>query len=431
MATKRRVAQAKKRSDKVGRKSVGTVTNPDHISLIRVEHFKSLDSVQVEPGAVNVFVGANGAGKSNLLEAIGLIGAAAAGRIDDQALLRRGVRPGVPRLYRSSFSNKKASNTITIEASAYSGSLYRTSISNQGNPPKPWWSFMHESLKDGANSIASRSPRGATVQEKGLRLENYGSVAAVARTNQATPQNVRNFLQVLDDFAIFAPVTPILRGIAPDSAPRSPVGLYGGQLPEALSTLLSVGGRKKLAAIKEAALEFIDWAENIEVTEPSRAFLSPSVPAMREVVSFKDRFMRGSTDTLSGYDASEGALYILFALVLAMHPQSPKCFALDNFDQALNPIAARELARTFTQFMLQSGRQAFLTTHNPLVLDGLPLDDERVRLFSVQRNMRGQTSIRRIPVRNLERLKAKNGNDIVSRLWVGGRLGGMPNVRPI
>lgn len=428
MVVKKRASKPRRKSSKA---TTGNAISPDHISLIKVQHFKSLDSVTVEPGAVNVFVGANGAGKSNLLEAIGLIGAAAAGRIDDQALLRRGVRPGVPRLYRSSFANKKISNTITIEASSYSKALYRASISNQGHPPKPWWSFMHESLNDDAITVASRSPRGATVQDKGLRLENYGSVAAVARTNQATPQNVRNFLQVLDDFAIFAPVTPVLRGIAPDSSPRSPVGLYGGQLPEALSTLLSVGGKKKLALIKQAALGFIDWAEDLEVTEPSRSFLSPSVPAMREVVSFKDRFMREKSDTLSGYDASEGALYILFALVLAVHPQSPRCFALDNFDQALNPIAARELARTFTQFMLNSGRQAFLTTHNPLVLDGLPLDDDRVRLFAVQRNMQGQTSIRRVPVRNLERLKAKHGDDIVSRLWVGGRLGGMPNVRPI
>jgi predicted ATPase len=73
------------------------------LGRIHVERFKSLYDVDVELGHVNVFIGANGSGKSNLLEAIGVIGAAAFGSVDDQALLRRGVRPGVPRIYKSRF----------------------------------------------------------------------------------------------------------------------------------------------------------------------------------------------------------------------------------------------------------------------------------------------------------------------------------------
>lgn len=50
------------------------------------------------------FIGANGSGKSNLLEAIGTLSAAAAGRVDDEAIIRRGVRAGLPRLFKTSFS---------------------------------------------------------------------------------------------------------------------------------------------------------------------------------------------------------------------------------------------------------------------------------------------------------------------------------------
>lgn len=68
--------------------------------------FKSLADVTVELGLVNVFVGANGSGKSNLLEALGVLSAAADGKVDDQSLLARGVRPGVPRVYKSAFPAK-------------------------------------------------------------------------------------------------------------------------------------------------------------------------------------------------------------------------------------------------------------------------------------------------------------------------------------
>jgi hypothetical protein len=232
-------------------------------------------------------------------------------------------------------------------------------------------------------------------------------------------------LDTLDGFAIFSPVTPVLRGIAPDTAPRSPVGLYGGQLAEAVALLGTQ--RKGEQAVREA-LSMIDWAKNVTAGEPKRSFLSPSVPTSRIVVEFQDRFMAEGRNTLSGYDASEGALYVLFMLVLAAHSQSPRVFAVDNFDQALNPRTARELTRTFVRHALAEDRQVLLTTHNPLVLDGLDLGDERVRLFTVARDARGHTKVTRVPVKDFAALKKKHGEHAVSRFWVEGRIGGMPDV---
>ena len=52
------------------------------LHTISVEGFKSIRQLQdLELGQVNVFVGANGSGKSNFLEALGVLGAAAAGRV--------------------------------------------------------------------------------------------------------------------------------------------------------------------------------------------------------------------------------------------------------------------------------------------------------------------------------------------------------------
>jgi predicted ATPase len=73
------------------------------IRSISVRYFKSIEAAKIELGNLNVFVGANGSGKSNLLEAIGVLSAAADGKVNDQTLLQRGVRPGVPKLYKSAF----------------------------------------------------------------------------------------------------------------------------------------------------------------------------------------------------------------------------------------------------------------------------------------------------------------------------------------
>lgn len=71
------------------------------IERFHVTAFKSLEDVTVELGRVNVFIGPNGSGKSNLLEALGVLGAAARGRVDDESLQRRGVRLGLPDRYRT------------------------------------------------------------------------------------------------------------------------------------------------------------------------------------------------------------------------------------------------------------------------------------------------------------------------------------------
>ena len=71
------------------------------IKELEIHDFKSIKELFLELGRINVFLGANGSGKSNILEALGVISSASYGVVDDESLQRRGVRPGVPRLYKT------------------------------------------------------------------------------------------------------------------------------------------------------------------------------------------------------------------------------------------------------------------------------------------------------------------------------------------
>lgn len=408
-------------------RSAGAQPRFDVIARLEIDDFKSLKNVDVDLGQVNVLIGPNGAGKSNLLEALGILSAATSGRVDDQALLRRGVRPGVPELYKSAFIGGKLSNFVKLAATAASGASYTTTISNPIADPKPWWIYSHENVHgQTGTSVASRGPNGTRIFRDRAKVANNRSVASLVRARGELDKNVRQFLDDLDDYAIFSPVTPVLRGIVPDSAPRNPVGLFGGQLPEAISMIIDGHGKEAKREFLDRAISFVDWAKDFEIAEPSRDVISPSIPTSRQLILFRDRYMRQGRNKLSAYDASEGALFVLFTLVLALNPQSPRLFAIDNFDQALNPRTARGLTSVFVDACLDHGRQAILTTHNPLVLDGLPLDDDRVRLFAVDRDRLGHTQVRRIEVRDLTALKTKHGEFALSQLWLSGRLGGMP-----
>jgi len=137
--------------------------------------------------------------------------------------------------------------------------------------------------------------------------------------------------------------------------------------------------------------------------------------------------MADKRDILSAYEASEGVLYLLFGMVLACNAKAPPTFAIDNFDHALNPRLARAYAKSFCDWVLaRQGAQALLTSHNPLILDGLPLGDDRVRLFAVDRTDSGTTIVRRVEVSEKVLEAAEKGVSL-SRQWVMGNFGGVPS----
>ena len=396
--------------------------------------FKSLLDVTVDLGQVNVFVGANGSGKSNLLEAIGVLSAAATGRVDDGRLKEQGVRPGLPRLYKTSFKGTRASPEIRFTASG-PGCSYEVGLFAPMDDITPVWRFHTELLWEGGRKLVGRSHHSRD------RYNPEAGLAALKMVDLKPESPAARLLSALQGFGIYSPATDFLRGLVPDPSQRVPVGLRGGHLPEAvqglknaLASRLRASGdqesREILEEVQNDTLEMIDWANRYAAVSLERAPQTSSVPSARTVLLFRDRYMAEERNTLSGYDASEGALFVLFNAVMALHPKAPSFLAIDNADHGLNPRLARRLMECMCKWLLRLSpeRQVLLTTHNPLVLDGLPLQDERVRLFTVSRSRQGRTVVSRVVFDKRLREMAAEGWTL-SRLWVMGHLGGgVPDV---
>ena len=366
------------------------------LNRLKIKGFKSLTDIDIELGRVNVLVGANGSGKTNLLESLGLLKVGlnihnnqildSEWYSNSQALLRSGIRPAVPRMYFSGFPETEKAEKIHIEAT--SGTAMRVTFQ--------------------LTSTESFNP---------------------SMTFEPNEKKTNDLFFLYSDYSIFSPVTPVLRGTMPDISQRRPIGIAGGRLAEAVEELLDVEAGRFGDLPLEDLLELLDWVDEIAVVPPSRDLIDVNVPTSRSIIRFTDRWMQEGRNQFSAHDASEGALYVLFSLVLAMHPQSPGLFAIDNFDQAMHPRLARAATRVFCDQLLESSppRQALLTTHNPLVLDGLDLRDDRIRLFAVERNHRGASQVHRVEVSE-EILQSTQDGLSLSNLWVMGRLGGVPDL---
>jgi predicted ATPase len=395
------------------------------ITKITIESFKSIEKAEIELGNLNVFVGANGSGKSNVLEAIGVLSAAADGKVTDQTLMQRGVRPGVPKLYKSAFPSSDRQQASHIYFSGASDQAhYDVSLNNPMADPSPSWRFKTELLARGTEKLASRGPnlRNNPNTENGL--------AALKAVELKKGDSALALMRRLQNYVIYSPTTPVLRGVAPETQPRQPVGLSGGRLPDAVQELLV--GREENAPAKSVcrqALHLIGWANDYGSAAASELPLSPAASSSGTVIKFWDKYMKPSRNVLSGYDASEGALYVLFLAVLAAHPKAPSFYAVDNADHGLNPGLATALTKRFADWVLRSKdqRQVLMTSHNPAVLDGLPLQDDRVRLFTVDRDNKGKTIVKRVVV-NKKLLDMADKGWTLSRLWTNKLIGGMPDV---
>lgn len=391
------------------------------LKRISVGNFKSLYDTSFEPGKINVFIGANGSGKSTALEAIGLLSAAMTDRVDAASLQRRGVRLSVPTLYKSNFKDIKRRNpTINLSLEWNDSDTahdFRYDVHLTTPTDTDYWKYHSEAFfQDGVQKWG---------RSNASRQQSNNYIGFFLIDDDKDLENGRKIARALSNYGIFQPNTMTLRGTIPDPSQSAPLGLNGGRLAESIKELLSTVDDDVMFGdiFMDDVLDMIDWASSISVNAPKKNNINANIPTTRQVIEFADRYMKDSAQ-FTGYDASEGALYVLFMLTLAMHPQGPSIFSVDSFDHALNPHLAKKMTEVFCQEIIKNGKTAFLTTHSPLVLDGLDIMNDDIRLFAVDRNSKGHSQITRITVS--PELLAEGQS--LSRLWINGRLGGVPTL---
>ena len=139
-------------------------------------------------------------------------------------------------------------------------------------------------------------------------------------------------------------------------------------------------------------------------------------------IKIKDQFLEEGLQYIDQRSANEGFLYLLFYLTLFISDETPKFFAIDNIDNAMNPKLGRELIKLLAQLAKEHGKQVILTTHNPAILDGLNLNDDAQRLFVISRNAEGHTKALRIHKDPIEKDKIPVK---LSEQFLRGYIGGL------
>ncbi|MFN8576328.1 MAG: ATP-binding protein [Candidatus Sericytochromatia bacterium] len=396
------------------------------LSKIQIKNYKSINECSIDLGQFNVFIGENGSGKSNILEAIAMLSVAKFNNeITTEDLYNKGVRVANPKLTFSSFKGKKQDNKILIDFVTKEDNLLISSRIINNNPDNIYSYWI-----DDFNNFYKQEIYDLTVNNKykaDIILNNikervkYNEIDSFLK-NLSDKLQFENFPQVMNfedlkDFIIYNLETKILRGILKESN-KQPLGING----EGLDILISTFDKEEIQKLLKYSY-FISWLENFVIDEKDiLKFDGHKLGKSTSLIYFRDKFMNKRNNIFSAENANEGVLHILFYLALFISKRTPKFFAIDNIEKSLNPKLCRTLIKELVSISKQNNKQALITTHNPAILDGLNLYDDEQRLFIVSRTDEGYTKVERI------KIKPENKDNLkLSEMWMRGYLGGVPN----
>jgi predicted ATPase len=396
------------------------------IQEITIRNYKSVHDLTMELGHVNVLIGENGCGKTNILEAVAMLGAGTP-TIGINELEAKGVRVTKPSLTISSFRGIKQNNTISIDVLLSDSeqrllSEYAPVDSNDIFSEWTEKSFQNgigsyldlmEEIRQGPNKDSSEiKAKLAKIEEivGWIRNLDKGTFESATRPVILRASNFQKYV-------IFNLATQALRGIESESK-IVPLGIYG----EGLDILLGDFSKEEMAELLGFG-HLISWLEKIEIDITDiRKYEGHKLGRSNSILYFRDKFMRKNNNVFAAENSNEGVLHILCYLALFISKKTPKFFAIDNIETALNPKLCRTLMKEIAALAVKHDKQVLITTHNPAVLDGINLHDDSQRLFVISRNDEGHTTARRIKMKpQVEGKELK-----LSEMWMRGTLGGIP-----
>jgi predicted ATPase len=330
--------------------------------------FRSLREVSWEPGNLNILIGPNGSGKTNLVRLLKLIARSARGKLGDFVLRAGGI----------------AALLWDRRAEELSLKLQTTSDeAGQGQTPQGWtysvrlvprgregfYQVQQENLKrvQGVDFLARGASSGQVLGDKKewIRIKPDAAPLSPEETLLSAcggpfPRS-RPVAAFRDDLAGWSIYDPL--DTAPDSRIREPIVARstsrvdedGGNLINVLHTQYT--GDRQFKEDLNAAMKAAFGDEFEELVFP---------PAADQRIQLRVRW-KSLESEVSAADLSAGTLRFLFLITLLAMPEPPPLIAIEEPEQGLHPAMLPIVAEHAVDAALRS--QVVFTTHSPHFLD--------------------------------------------------------------
>ncbi|MBQ2852829.1 MAG: AAA family ATPase [Alphaproteobacteria bacterium] len=381
------------------------------IDKIQIKNFKSIVDLTLELGKFNVIIGANGCGKTNILEAITFASAASQSKLDVESLVNRDIRIPDSRFMFNAFDDTEQDKSPFITINVVSKSRMNTNIViGYAEKVKEWVNLADFTDKLRIQKVLEslESHTGKTIDilhDDNIDITNF---------DKKNPELFKALYDMLIDkpelssFITYRPTEGNLR-----KNPETRMFPFGTKGEGLLKYLKELGQESSdLFAEINNGLHLLDWFDNFSIPD--------DLLSNEYALSIGDKYLKESMHMFDQRSTNEGFLYLLFYITLFNSKDTPNFFAIDNIEISFNPKLCTKLTEYLVESSVKNDKQVILTTHSPYVLDGLDLSNDYVRLFVARRNIDGHTQLERICYR-------EGRNMLLSELWMSGLIGGLPD----
>lgn len=316
---------------------------------IEIEGYRSIGSSKIPLRGLNVLIGANGAGKSNLISALGLLGDIARGELQ----LHVARRGGAHRLLH--FGSKRTPQ-LKLRASLVTStaSVSRRYDAVLEPATDDAFIFAGESLRDGAKQLdghlgyrghrESRFTQLLEDNESVDSLDAYGMGSwSVFHFNDTGPSSSLKTKQPLDDNRALRSDGRNLAAVLYGMMQRSPKRY--GEIVETLRTV---------------APFFQDFALRPDAVNP-------------KVIQLEWKHRTEPADYFNADSLSDGTLRFMCLATLLLQPDRPSLILLDEPELGLHPAAIVHLAELLR--VVSKTSQVLVTTQSVTLLEQFSPED--------------------------------------------------------
>jgi predicted ATPase len=378
------------------------------IKRLTLKNILSFNDSTVELGPLNVLIGPNAVGKSNLIEAISLLQAAPTG-IEGQILRGGGVRQWLW------LGDQGPSPVATIECVLRGPQpdplFYRLRISENA----AGFIILDERLTTHTGEpYFERSANRVQFGTRALDLLHLGSADMELSTKESvfarfkspadpTPITaIGNWFEQIRIFREFRTglTSQARRGISA-AAPKDTLLESADNLALVLHELDFLGVHDR---ISDYMRRFCDRFEDVKVSVGEGL----ARPFLREA---------GLTEMLSGIRMSDGTLKFLCILAVLLHPKPAPLICLEEPELGLHPDALRLVAEVLAE--ASEHTQLIVTTHSEALVDAF--SDHPESVLVCERDFDNGTQLQRL---SRDKLDEWLENYSLGELWRKGEIGG-------
>lgn len=314
------------------------------LKRIHIENFKSLKNVTLDLQRVNVLIGPNNSGKTNVLKALEL-----------------------------SLNSHKLFN---LSQSQKSRLLYNLEFNNI---PKILIKYIHKDFS-------------GLLNEATREIDIYTLKAPWARFNEPQGNLAFHFEKEFNDITLYF--------INPHLLKKSYPLLSGNQIVnEDASNLVAFSDF--LRDQHPDLFQKIQSDLSMCIPELTQIRFENVTPTENDVKIFGDKtfkrlglFDKTHNTVFWSDELPEGVLYFLALLCIIHQPNPPKLLLLEEPERGIHPRRIKEVIGFIKQLAYEKEIQVILTTHSPLVLEEFAETPESVFIFD--KNEEGATSIKNL-----------------------------------